>query len=166
MNNLQFKLYINIKIQITYNCRNILIEWHVSCMAYNVFSGLSCLLHIYTPCKKISKKSYQYTIKYLFLTCIIRKKIVQILYLQQFCNICGRIRYAYYKVKEEESRYNYGRQFIHRYSLVTQKKTNESVGRQSRRHQSAIHAALSVGCLHQSNYLLSSFNVTHICVRE
>lgn len=166
MNNLQFKLYINIKIQITYNCRNILIEWHVSCMAYNVFQVCRVFYTSILHAKKFRKKSYQYTIKYLFLTCIIRKKIVQILYLQQFCNICGRIWYAHCKVKEEESRYNYGLQFIHRYSLVTQKKTNESMGRQSRRHQSAIHASLSVGCLHQPNYLLSSFNVTHICVHE
>lgn len=59
MNNLQFKLYINIKIQITYNCRNILIEWHVSCMAYNVFQVCRVFLHTsILHAKKFRKKSY------------------------------------------------------------------------------------------------------------
>lgn len=58
MNNLQFKLYINIKIQITYNCRNILIEWHVSCMAYNVFQVCRVFYTSILHAKKFRKKSY------------------------------------------------------------------------------------------------------------
>lgn len=55
MNNLQFKLYINIKIQITYNCRNILIEWHI--MSFQVCRVFyTSILHA----KKFRKKLLVY----------------------------------------------------------------------------------------------------------